>query len=108
MLTGFQNEADLIRVLSLHPDTTFHQLHYHIAVAYGWSELPRDYYFEIDGSFVVPQDFRLPVNGTPCLYDANTSLVTEALGFFIRGIVRYRGGPLTNLGNYDVEIAWEP
>jgi hypothetical protein len=108
MLTGFQNEADLIRVLSLHPDTTFHQLHFHIARAYGWSELPRDYYFEIDGSFVVPQDFRLPVNGKPCLYDANTSLVTEALGFFIRGIVRYRGGPLTNLGNYEVEIAWEP
>jgi hypothetical protein len=107
MLTGFQNEADLIRVLSLHPDTTFYQLHYKIARAYGWTELPKNYYFEIDGSFVVSPDSPLTMNGDPCLYDANTSLVTEALGYFIRRIVKYRGGPLTNLCNYEIEIAWD-
>jgi hypothetical protein len=56
---------------------------------------------------VVSPDSQLTINGDPCLYDANTSPVTEALGYFIRRIVKYRSGPLTIKCDYEVEIAWD-
>jgi len=75
---------------------------------YEWVGVPEDYYFEIDRSFVVSPVSPLTINGgrggIPCLYDAESSLITEALGYFIERTVKYRRrhDPLT----YELTIAW--
>jgi hypothetical protein len=103
-----QPGSSVIRLMRLDPDTTFFQLNLRIACAYHWAEVPEDYYFEIDRSFALSPLSQLTINGgaggIPCLYDASTSLITEALGYFIERTVKYRrlGDTLT----YEVNIVW--